>query len=36
MWNGRPLEVDGRGSVWSSSVHGMMTPIGKMVALTAR
>lgn len=29
-WNSGTLEVDGRGTIWSTSAHGMMTPIGKM------
>ncbi len=36
LWNAEVLEVDGRGSVWNRSAHGMMTPIGKMTALTER
>jgi hypothetical protein len=32
-WNTELLEVDGRGSIWSTSAHGMITPIGKMSAL---
>ena len=35
-WNADELEVDGHGSVWSRTAHGMMTPIGKLTALTAR
>ncbi len=35
-WNAETLEVDGRGAVWNSAAHGMMTPIGKVTALTPR
>lgn len=33
LWNDEALEVDGHGSIWSESAHGMMTPIGKMTGL---
>jgi hypothetical protein len=36
VWNAEVLEVDGHGSIWSQSAHGMMTPIGKMTGLTAK
>ena len=36
LWNSGVLEVDGHGSIWSQSAHGMMTPIGKMTALVRR
>jgi hypothetical protein len=29
-WNTERLEVDGRGTVWSRTVHGILTPVGKM------
>lgn len=32
-WNSEMLEVDGWGAIWSSTSHGMMTPVGKMTAL---
>lgn len=32
-WNTDVLQVDGRGSIWAQSAHGMLTPIGRMVAL---
>lgn len=35
-WNNEVLQVDGRGSIWSSSAHGMMTPVGRMTALKQR
>lgn len=36
LWNTEVLDVDGHGSIWSQSAHGMMTPIGKMTALAVR
>jgi len=35
-WNSEVLQVDGRGSIWSSSTHGMMTPIGHLMLLGER
>ena len=36
IWNREMLDVDGRGSIWSRGAHGMVTPIGKMTAMTTR
>jgi len=33
-WNTEVLEVDGHGSIWNQSAHGMMTRVGKMTSLT--
>ena len=35
-WNSEMLQVDGRGSIWSSTTHGMMTPVGHMSLLGER
>ncbi len=35
-WNAGILQVDGRGAIWNQSAHGMMTPIGRLTALTPR
>ncbi len=32
-WNTELLHVDGRGSIWSTSAHGMITPVGRMSAI---
>ncbi len=34
--NSEELQVDGRGSIWSSTTHGMMTPIGRMTLMGGR
>jgi hypothetical protein len=34
-WNLEVLEVDGRGSIWSNTEHGMTAPVGRMSPLGA-